>query len=95
MPLELQDAEFVDGPAIQRVYTSAFIDDPFIKTLFPGMSYDQLYTGTLSRWPRNYGDITAHYKKVVDTDTGEVISYSKWEFENTTAGAELRKPTGT
>lgn len=94
MPLELRDVEFSDGEAISYVYITAFFDDPFNKTQFPGVSFERLLAGAISRWPRNYGDITGHYKKVVDTDTGKVVSYSKWSFANTTAGGQLRKPIG-
>ena len=94
MPFELQDVDFADGPAIQRVYISAFHDDEFNKTLFPGMSFETLITGSTARWPRNYGALGAHYKKVVDTDTGDIVSYSKWKFENTQAGGHLPKQTG-
>lgn len=94
MPLELQDVYFSDGDSIQNVYISAFINDRFNQTLYPGMTFDQLIAGSKSRWPRNYGNLSAYYRKVVDTDTGEVVSYSKWAFENTTARGQLQKPTG-
>jgi hypothetical protein len=94
MPLELQHVDFADGPAMQRAYIDAFYNDEFNKTLFPRMSYDQLLEGAISRWPRNYGALGAHYKKVVDTDTGEIVSYSKWAFANTQAGGQLPKQTG-
>ncbi|KAF7515107.1 hypothetical protein G7054_g14759 [Neopestalotiopsis clavispora] len=94
MPLELQHVDFADGPAMQRAYIDAFYGDEFNKTLFPGMSYDQLLEGAISRWPRNYGALGAHYKKVVDTNTGEIVSYSKWAFANTQAGGQLPKQTG-
>jgi hypothetical protein len=94
MPIELRDVDFQDGEAIANVYISAFFDDPFQKALFPGMSFDKQVSGVISRLPRNYGDISAHYKKVVDTDTGETISYSKWSFAFTAAGGQMRKPNG-
>lgn len=31
---------------------------------------------------------------MVNTDTGEVVSYSRWVFENTTVREQLQKPTG-
>ena len=48
----------------------------------------------LSRWPNEYGNFSAHYKIVVDTDSGEIVSYSKWEFVFTDAGASLRRSKG-
>lgn len=94
MPLQLRDPGFNDGRAIANVYISAFFGDPFQKTLYPGMPFDQQVEGVFSRWPRNYSDPGAHYKIVVDTDYGDVVSYSKWTFVNTDAGGYVKKPTG-
>jgi hypothetical protein len=94
MPLELRDVEFSDGEAMSYVYIIGFFDDPFNKMLFPGVSFETLLAGANYNWLRNYSDVDSHYMKVVDTATGEVVSYSKWGFVNTTAGDQLRKPTG-
>ncbi|KAK0109124.1 hypothetical protein ONS96_002951 [Cadophora gregata f. sp. sojae] len=92
MPLLLQDVDFQDGVTIADIYISAFYDDPFNKTLFPGVSFDQQVAGVISRWPGNYGAVSAHYKKVVDSESGKIISYSKWSFAFTNAGDVLRQP---
>ena len=94
MPLELQDVVFEDGPGIAEVHVAAFFNDPFQKSLFPGMPYDEQLAGTISRWPKMYADTSVHYKKVVDTESGEIVSYSKWTFASTDAGKDLQKPTG-
>ncbi len=94
MPLELQDVEFGDGKEIAYVYISAFYDDPFQKTLYSGMSFDKQVTGVISRWRSNFGDLSAHYKKVVDTDTGKIVSYSKWSLAFTNGGPTLGRPKG-
>jgi hypothetical protein len=94
MPLELQDVDFKDGKAIANIYISAFFNDPFQKTMFPGVSFEKQVAGVISRWPNNFGNVAAHYKKVVDTDTGDIVGYSKWSFAFTTAGGTLQKPAG-
>ncbi|KAI0146926.1 hypothetical protein GGR57DRAFT_279270 [Xylariaceae sp. FL1272] len=94
MFLELRDVDFRDGSAIQQVYISAFHEDTFNMTLFPGMSYDRLLAGAISRWPRAYGEFGGHYKKVVDTETGDVVSYSKWRFTNSDAVGVLPQQSG-
>jgi hypothetical protein len=94
MPLHLQDADFNDGKAIANIFVSAFFDDPFQKSLYPGISFDQQVAVVFSRWPNEYGNMSAHYKIVVDTDSGEIVSYSKWEFVFTDAGASLRRSKG-
>ncbi|KAL2062410.1 hypothetical protein VTL71DRAFT_6676 [Oculimacula yallundae] len=92
MPLLLQDVNFEDGVPIANIYISAFYDDPFNKTLFPGISFVKQVAGVISRWPGNYGSISAHYKKVIDSESGKIISYSKWSFAFTEAGGTLREP---
>ena len=94
MPFELQEVSFADGEQIAYVYISAFFDDPFMKTLYPGVPFEKQVAGAMSRWPTNYGDISSHYKKVIDTVTGNIVGYSKWSFANTDALGELKKPTG-
>jgi hypothetical protein len=94
MPLQLQDADFNDGNAIANIFVSAFFDDPFQKSLYPGMLFDQQVAVVFSRWPNEYCNISAHYKKVVDSDSGEIVSYSKWQFVFTDAGASLRRSKG-
>ncbi|KAH9218108.1 hypothetical protein DL95DRAFT_361076 [Leptodontidium sp. 2 PMI_412] len=92
MPLILQDVTFADGEAIANIYISAFFDDPFQRALFPDMPFDKQVAGVISRWPNNHGDISAFYKKVVDTDSGEIVGYSKWGFAFTDAGEILKRP---
>lgn len=94
MPLLLQEVGFGDGDSIANIYISAFFTDPFQQTLFPNMPFDAQVTGVKSRWPNNYGDISAFYKKVIDTETGETVGYSKWAFAFTDAGEVLRRSNG-
>jgi len=94
MPLQLQEAGFSDGKAIAFICISAFFDDPFQKSLYPGMPFDEQVAVVFSRWPKDYDDDSAHYKIVVDTDSCEAVSYSKWVLVNTDAGGAFKKPTG-
>ena len=94
MPLLLQNVNFGDGEAIANIYISAFFDDPFQRTLFPDMLFEKQVAGVISRWPNNYIDISACYKKVVDTESGEIVGYSKWTFAFTVAGEVLKEPRG-
>ncbi|KAK0118678.1 hypothetical protein ONS96_011765 [Cadophora gregata f. sp. sojae] len=91
MSLILQDVNFADGEAIANIYISAFFDDPFQRTLFPDMPFDQQVAGVVSRWPNNYGDISAFYKKVIGTTSGETVGYSKWGLAFTDAGQVLKR----
>lgn len=94
MPLLLQDVTFADGDAIANISISAFFTDPFQRTLFPDVPFAKQVEGMISQQPNNYGHISVYYKKVVDTDTGETVGYSKWWFAFTDAGGALRKADG-
>lgn len=94
MPFKLQEVTFIDGPALANVQISAFSNDPFQRALYPGISLENQLSSLISRWPSSYRDFVGHYKKVVDTETREVVSWSKWAFEFTDAGDELQGPSG-
>ncbi|KAI1113481.1 hypothetical protein F5Y14DRAFT_452016 [Nemania sp. NC0429] len=94
MPLELQDVDFEDGEAISLLQLSVFYDDIFNKTLFPGMSFDSLLAAAVARWPNDYSEPGCRYKKVVDTTTDEIVSFTKWKFINTHEDVKLPGQTG-
>lgn len=95
MPLQLCDVEFSDGPAIAEVSMNAFYNDPMQKALFPGMTKAHRIEGLNQRWPQNYGSLNKHYKKVIDVDSGQVVSYSCWRFVNTYIGGTKARTNGT
>jgi len=95
MPLQLQQASFSDGKVIATICIGAFFDDPFQKSLYPEMSFDEQVAGVLSRWPNDYAEVSTHFKIVVDTEYDEVVSYSKWVFVNTDAGGTLNHAQGS
>ncbi|KAI1199111.1 hypothetical protein F5X97DRAFT_132753 [Nemania serpens] len=94
MPLELHDADFEDGEALSLLHLSVFYDDIFNKTLFPGVSFQSLLAAAIARWPQEYSEPGFHYKKVVDTATGEIVSFTKWRFINTPEDLKLPGQTG-
>jgi hypothetical protein len=94
MSLNLQDVNWSDGRAIANISMDAFFQDKMQQSFFPGMSKDERIEGLLQRWPGNYGDLSKHYKKVIDSETGTIVSYAVWSFAFTDAGGPLRKPSG-
>lgn len=94
MPLEFQDVDLEDGEAISLLHLSVFYDDIFNKTLCPGMSFQSLLNAAIARWPQEYSEPGCHYKKVVDTATGEIVSFTKWKFINTPEHVILPGQTG-
>ncbi|KAH7336224.1 hypothetical protein BKA65DRAFT_29898 [Rhexocercosporidium sp. MPI-PUGE-AT-0058] len=93
MPLLLQDVQFADGPAICNIHISAFFDDPFQQTLFPNMTFEKQLADMNARWPGDYGDTSFTWKKVVDTNSGEIVGYSKWAFMFTRARGGRERPS--
>ncbi|KAH9224670.1 hypothetical protein DL95DRAFT_473257 [Leptodontidium sp. 2 PMI_412] len=90
MPPLLQDVEFADGPAIANIHTSGFFNDPFQQTLFPYMSFEEQLAGMTDRWLSDY---TLFWKKVMDTESGNTVGYSKWAFGFTDAGGVRERPS--
>lgn len=93
MPLILKDANFHDGRAMASISMDAFFEDRMQQSLFPGMSKEKRIKRLIDRWPQNYGDLSKQYKKVIDSETGAVVSYASWTFAFTDAGG-LRKLSG-
>ncbi|POR35571.1 Uncharacterized protein TPAR_04246 [Tolypocladium paradoxum] len=83
MPFTCEAARFEDGPALANAYISAFYGDPFHDTLIQDVPFDRQVAGVIKRFPHNFVRPTVHYRKVVDTDTGAVVSYAKWGLDNT------------
>jgi hypothetical protein len=94
MIFEIQDVGFDDGEAISGVSIGAFFEDKFQKSLYPGISFEKQLAGVIGRWPNNYGSLSNLYKKVIDKETGRIVSYSKWSFANTESIRPLRKVVG-
>lgn len=78
MKLRLQEVDFADGNDLALVQTRAQADDKLIKSLHPGLSFDDALTATKERWPSIYGFGPWHYKKAVDVDTGKAVGLSRW-----------------
>lgn len=95
MPFTCEAARFEDGPALANAYISAFYGDPFHDTLIRDVPLDRQVAGVIKRFPRNFVRLTNHYRKVVDTDTGAVVSYAKWGLANTDESIVFPQDRGT
>lgn len=82
MPFICEAAKFEDGPGLAYAYISAFYPEPYQTTIIEDVPFDKQVAGVARRFPRNFINPNTHYRKVVDTDTGDIVSYAKWGFEN-------------
>lgn len=81
MPLELEDMTFKDGAAYAHTYITSFQSNAYSRASYADQTFDQRVAGVIRRWPKNYGQTLVTYKKVVDTDSGELVSWVKIGFE--------------
>lgn len=95
MPLQLENMTFKDGAAYAHTYVTSFQSNAYSRASFADQTFDQRIAGVIRRWPKNYGQTLVAYKKVVDTDTGELVGWVKIGFENTDIDPKLFAPTGT
>ncbi|KAL6904186.1 hypothetical protein GGI43DRAFT_381872 [Trichoderma evansii] len=92
MPLQLEDMTFKDGAAYAHTYITSFQNNAYSRASFVDQTFDQRVAGVIRRWPKNYGQTLVAYKKVVDTDTGDLVSWVKIGFENTDIDPKLFAP---
>ncbi|PTB39336.1 hypothetical protein M441DRAFT_70471 [Trichoderma asperellum CBS 433.97] len=92
MPLQLEDMAFKDGAAYAHTYVTSFQNNAYSRASYADQTFDQRVAGVIRRWPKNYGQTLVAYKKVVDTDTGELVSWVKIGFENTDIDPRLFAP---
>ncbi|KAM0250888.1 hypothetical protein ACHAQJ_008466 [Trichoderma viride] len=89
MPLQLEDMAFKDAAAYARTYVSSFHNDRYSRASYADQTSEQRIAGVIRRWSKNYGEPLIAYKKVIDTDTGELFG-----FENTDIDTKRFAPTG-
>lgn len=94
MPLQLEDMKFEDAEAYANTYATSFNTDPYSRASFADQTYDERVAGLIRRWPKNYCEAFNAYKKVVDTDTGELVGWVKIGFQNTDIDPDRFTPTG-
>ncbi|KAL7929863.1 acyl-CoA N-acyltransferase [Trichoderma chlorosporum] len=83
MPLQLEDMSFGDAAAYANTYATSFNTDAYSRASFSNETFDERVAGLIRRWPKNYSEALNVYKKVIDTDTGELVSWVKIGFQNT------------
>ncbi|CEJ92612.1 hypothetical protein VHEMI08251 [[Torrubiella] hemipterigena] len=86
MPLQFQDMTYGDATAFATAYILSF------ERLHAARPVDEKITGVISRWPRNYSEPFNIYKKIVDSETGMLVSWIKVSLDNTNLDPKLFYP---
>lgn len=95
MNLQVKDMKYGDVEAYAETYIAAFwgghnapADSDARK------SYQDRVAGAVSRWNRNYAMPLSLYKKVVDTNSGRLVSFIKFEYVYTEYDYKSLLPKG-
>jgi hypothetical protein len=84
MPLVLQEAIEADAPRIVEIERLAYASNPMSPVLFPGpFPPDAAKDRAEGMVKQLREDPTVRWRKVVDTETGEIAAFAKWNIIET------------
>lgn len=95
MVLTLEPARFIDGDAIAHVLVEPFNTMRMHQRLFPSVSLADKTANAKRKWPASYAKTGRRHNKVVDGETGEIVSYASWDFVNVDALDVVSDISGT
>ena len=80
MPYIVQNVNLEDVSELSEMMMRAFWEDPHWALMWRGMTVEEVIEGHDHRLPYNLitGRERKRYQKVVDTETGEIVGYSRW-----------------
>jgi len=78
----IKSCTFNDGPAIANAFISSFWTDESWRIIWAGKSREYVVSQAARRMPKILLRDSTHerHQKVVDTETGVVVAYSRWTF---------------
>ncbi|KAJ3491085.1 hypothetical protein NLG97_g5659 [Lecanicillium saksenae] len=82
MVLKLEPVRFADRDIISRIFAQSFYAMRIQQRLFPNVSLEDKTENAIKKWPFNYSRPNTARQKIVNSETGEVVSYAAWEFFN-------------
>lgn len=85
MVLTLKPARFDDGDGVSHIMAELFFSMHIQQRLFPGVSLETKTENQKMQWPTKYSAANVRHNKIVNGETGEVVSYANWEFVNADA----------
>ena len=81
MPLVLQEAVEADAPRIVEIERLAYASSPLSPILFPGPFPPEVTNQRAEAMIKQLReDPTIRWLKIVDTETGEIASFAKWNI---------------
>lgn len=78
MRLQLQNVDFSDGDELAAVQITSNSENQMLEAFNPGLDYETKLAAAKERWPSIYGFGPFYVQKVVDADTGKVVSVGRW-----------------
>lgn len=94
MVLTLKPARFDDGDAIAHIMAESFFSMRIQQRLFPNVSLETKTENQRMQWSQRYSASNVRHNKIVDDETGEVVSYANWEFVNVDASELVSNISG-
>ena len=94
MPYVVRPIDMQDVPALSEMMMRAFWDDPHWALVWPGMTVEEVIEGHNHRLPYNLitGREKFRYQKAIDTDSGEIVGYSRWLLPSKIQRNEKQEP---
>lgn len=80
MPLQLAPASEADLPKILEVQFAAFAHDPIMRLMFPHPTPPATFEKAVDRARTDFRNPDVAFMKVIDTQTGEIVSFAKWNI---------------
>lgn len=78
MQFRLEEVNFADGDELATVQGTAQVDNALLRLLHPNLSTEDAIANMKQRWLSVYGFSSWYYNKVVDTESGKIVGFSRW-----------------
>ena len=93
MPLALSPVSQADIPTLVKIFNAAFVNDPMMLKRFPNGMNDEALAESVAEYADALKDPSCHYLAVTDTETGQIISFARWnEYFNGRPDKEWQEP---
>jgi hypothetical protein len=82
-----------DMPILVGIFNAAFTSDPMMAKRYPNGMSDKVLAELVAEHTEASRDPSCHYIAAMDTETGQIISFARWnEYFNGRPDEEWQKP---